>query len=109
MLNNIFARVATVVVWRTCQLVLYLRVYQAEFIALRLEWEVFKFAAVAIEAHQLTFLAENRSKLVHDTTVYTYILVLSSLACENEIPFRNLVVTKEVVQSKSKTAFKSSR
>ena len=44
--NHILTRVATVVVWRTSQLMLYLRVYQAELVALRVEWEVLKLAAV---------------------------------------------------------------
>ena len=85
-----------------------LRVNQTELVTLRLEWEVLELTAVAVETHQLALLAEYRSKLVHDTAVDTDVLVLCSLTCQNEIPLRNLVVAKEVVQSESEAALQSS-
>ena len=57
-LNHVLARVAAVVVWRASQLVLNLRVNQAELVTLRLEWEVLELTAVAVETHQLALLAE---------------------------------------------------
>ena len=43
-----------------------LRVNQAELVTLRLEWEVLKLTAVAVETHQLALLAEYRSKLIQN-------------------------------------------
>ena len=105
-LHYVLAAVATVVVRRTCKLVLNNRVEQYQLVADRLEWEVFKLTAAAVEAHEATFLAKYTCKLVHDTAVDTAVVVLSGLAGKNHIPLRNLIVAKEVVECISIAALK---
>ena len=108
-LHHVLARVATIVVRRASQLVLHAGVEQNELVALGVEGEVFEFTRAAVEAHQLAFLTEHRSELVHDTAVHTAVVVLRSLAGEHHVPLRNLVVTEEVVQTASEAALHSSR
>ena len=85
-LNNILTRVATIVVWRTLQFVLNLRVEQYELVSLRIEWEVFEFAATAVKAHKFPLLTKYTCELIHDTTVDTDVVVLCSLTCECHVP-----------------------
>ena len=107
-LHHVLAGVAAVVVRRAFQLVLHLRVEQDELVAFRLPGEVFKLTAAAVETHELAFLSEDRGKLIHDAAVHTDILVLGSLACQSEIPFRNLVVAEEIVECESEAALQGS-
>ena len=65
-----------------------------------------RVAAVAVETHEASFLAEDAGKLVHDATINATIVVLCSLSDENQIPLADLVVSKEVVQTESEAALK---
>lgn len=108
MLNNILARVAAVVVRRAGKLMLHARVEEHQFVANRLEGEIFELAAAAVETHEATLLTEYTCELVHDTAVYTTVVVLCSLTSKSHIPLTYLVIAEEIVDSKSEAALKSS-
>ena len=108
-LYNVLARVATVVVGRSCQFMLYARVQQHKFVSLGIERIVLKLTAAAIQAHQLSCLSEDACKLVHDTAVHATVVVLRSLSCQYDVPFAYLVLSEEVVQSAGEAALHSSR
>jgi ATP-binding cassette subfamily B protein len=77
------AGVAAIVVWRTCKFVLYTRIQKNELVANWLEGEIFELAAAAIETHEATLLTEYTCKLVHDTAVYTTVVVF--FCCSREL------------------------
>ena len=106
-LDDILARIATIVVGRTSQLVLDNRVEEYEAIAVGLEGEVFELTTATIEAHQTARLAKDAGKLVHDATVDTTVVVLGSLSGQYHIPLADLIVAKEVVESEGEAALHS--
>ena len=87
---------------------LHYRVEQHETVAIGLEGEVFELARTAVETHQTACLTEDRGELVHDTTVYTAVVMLGSLTSENHIPLTDLIVAKDVVQTTGEAALHSS-
>ena len=106
-LDNVLARVATVVVGRARKLVLHHAVEQYQTIAVGLEGEVFKLAGTAVEAHQTTCLAEDAGKLIHDTAVDAAVVVLRGLTCQHHVPHADFVVAEKVVETTGETTLHS--
>ena len=87
----------------------HLRIEQDKLISLWIEGEILEFSRPAIKSHELSFLSEYACKLVHNAAHYATIVVLGGLSCKHHVPFRHLIVAKEVVQSESKAAFECGR
>ncbi len=77
--TGVLARLSATVVGRGSQLMLNNGIEQYDLVALRVEWEVFKLHRGAVKAHQVAFLAEEGSKLVHDAAFHANIVVLRGL------------------------------
>ena len=75
-----------------------------EFVAVGLEWEIFKFHGTAVETHQIVLLAEDRCKLVHDAAVHAAIVVFGRLTDAGELEFVDGVAVEQIVEGKSKAA-----
>ena len=58
-LCNTLARLTTLVVRRTYQLVLNNRIYEQELVALWVEWEVLELHRTAVKTHKIASLTEN--------------------------------------------------
>ena len=87
---------------------LYAGVYEYEFIALWVEREVFVFQSLAIETDKAALLSEDGSELVHDTAVYSDIVMFGSLADLGKLEFVDSV-REEVVDGESDSAFECCR
>jgi hypothetical protein len=84
----------------------YYRVNEYQLIAYGVEGEVLKLTATAIEAHQVARFTKYGSKLVHNATVHTAIVMLSALSDSGELKFLNRVVIEQVIDSKSEARLK---
>ena len=83
-------------------------IQQHELIAFGIKGIVLKLTATAIQAHQLACLSEDAGKLVHDSAIHTAIVMLCGLTGKNNVPLRNFILSEQVIQSASETAFHSS-
>ena len=63
------------------------RVYQNQLVAFWFEREILVFQRAAVEAHEVVFLPENGSKLVHDAAHHTTIVVLGGLPDLGQLEF----------------------
>ena len=104
-----FAAATAVIVGRTHEFVLHLRVNEHEFVAFRIEGEVFELTAAAVETHERTLLAMNGGELIHNTAVAAHILVFRALTHASEFHFLDFVSAPNVVECESKARFKGGR
>ena len=106
--SDAFAAATAVVVRRTHEFVLHLRVNEHEFVAFGIEGEVFELTAAAVEAHEGALLTVNGGKLVHDAAVAAHILVFRALTHACKFHFLDFVFAPKVVESESKARFECS-
>ena len=106
--NHILARFASVVISGRCQLMLYDRIEQYESVTFGLEREILIFQRTAIQSYQMTGFTEHRSKLVHNTAIYTTIVMLGSLSDFSQFEFVDATV-EHIVQSESISTLQCSR
>ena len=107
--NDIFTALTAFVVGRRSQLMFHYRVNQNQTVAIRFKREILIFQRTAVQTDQMAFLAEYRSKLIHNATVYTTIVMLCSLSHLSQFKFINLIVTEQIVQGISISRFQSGR
>ena len=69
---------------------------------------LFVFEALAVKAKELTCLTEDRGELVHDPTLHTAVVVLSSLTDLRHVPLGE-AEGEEIIQSKGKGALQCCR
>ena len=88
--SGVFARLPAFVVSRRSQFVFNDRIQQNQFITDRMEREIFIFERTAIQADQTTFFSEYGGELVHNTAVYTTIVMFRRLADLSQFEFINV-------------------
>ena len=82
---SIFARLTASVVGRRSQLVLYQSVQKHHLVTLWVERIILKFHRGAVEAHQVTRLAEEGGELVHDAALHAHIVMLRGLTNTSQL------------------------
>ena len=76
---------------------------EQETIALRIEGVLFVLEALTVEAKELASLTKDRSELIHDTALYTAVVVLGSLTDLRHVPLRE-AEGEEIIESEGEGA-----
>ena len=84
------------------------RIYQYQFIPPWVKRNIFIFHCTTIQPYQIPFFTENRRKLIHNTTIYSAIIMLSFLSNQYQFFFVQTSI-ENFIQSKSKSTFQGSR
>ena len=84
------------------------RVYQHDLISFRIKRNIFVFQRTTIQTDQVSFFPEYRSKLVHNTTFHTAIIMFGSLSYFCQFKLIDTQI-KYLIQGKSKRTFQRCR
>ena len=83
---------------------LYAGIHEHELVALGIEGEILVLKSFAVEADEAAFLSEDRGELIHDTALYSAVVVLRALADLGEFELVD-TVAEEFVQRECEGAF----